>query len=279
MRCKYCGENIEKDYKYCIGCGKPTEDSIKDYLKEEEKSDENIEYFEIEVDKTEEEHYDFTEFLKEEEIEDEEIEFSTDNNKTRSEEIEYDNLEDTKKRILFERSDFKVFDKFKREKERIIIDKESGEQYSNGTKYNREYQKENSNYFQDKFSNNKSVKIDKTKARLRRKRLGKQIRNIFYNIIVLIIVGILSIYLQGEFTQLLNYTGISFFFYLSDYMIIIGIFLLTIFLLTPFFICKGNAKIPLLFFSILISWTLIGWIILFVIALTSNNKWQIRIIE
>lgn len=294
MRCKYCGEIIEENYKYCISCGKPIQDTIDEYSKKkEEKQNDSIEYFEIENHEEEKnDKYDFSKFLYDKDDEElEEIQFSTKHEdikeaaKEANEKKEYDekinetvrqnfedDLEDTKKRILFERSDYKFFDSIKRKNKENKEKDRIREQYNDDEDEKKE-KKESFKEYRER-SHNEYEELEKVALKnSKRKRFYKRIRNLFYNIIV----GIGIWFLYTNFgNQIIEQISIRIpqLYYIDYRLVELGFIFIVCFLLAPFFICKGNAKIPLLFFSILTSWTIIGWIILIIIAINSNFKFK-----
>ncbi len=321
MRCKYCGEIIEKDYKFCLSCGKPAEDSR---TKEETES---IEYFEIETDNVKnKEKYDFSQFLKDDgDKEQEEIEFSTKNEKiseeklfeeeiikeekskenTAKHKIYEDDIEDTKKRVLFERSDYNFFDNMKKKKQEEKSRKNNYfDDYEEEKSYREEEKENNSrrNYYREPKSSrndnkyysesrrdyreddydidfdsrreeelNKSIIKEKKK-----KRFWKRLRNALYNILVLLGALVLALALENPAYYFLMERGFFFIELISSKLRVMAILLIILFLLIPFFNCKGNAKIPILIFSILTSWTIIGWVVLLIICKISNRKWIIN---
>ncbi|QQK08539.1 zinc-ribbon domain-containing protein [Miniphocaeibacter halophilus] len=295
MRCKYCGEKIEKDYKFCISCGKPIE-NFTENNKEKSQSTQTIEYYEIETDMEKKEgKYDFSQFLSKDEVEEEleEIDISTDKNKkvhaeyqdeTSRYNVEDDDLEDTKKRILFERSDYNLFDSIKKnkEKKKEYFDKSSinDEPRKNNDEEKEKprsrfsnFRKEDNRKRKEDYSNEK-LEEERIEKKKRRKRIWKRIRNIIYNILVTIMSLVLStVLVEPARYYLMEIFSIDLSF-LGDKIINIGILFIILFLLLPFFNCKGNAKIPLFFLCILLSWTIIGWIILLIVSIMSNRKWK-----
>lgn len=312
MRCKYCGEIIEKDYKFCLSCGKPAEDSRK---KEEADS---IEYFEIETENAKnKEKYDFSQFLNDDnDKEQEEIEFSTKNEKifeeknskesTAKHKIDKDDIEDTKKRVLFERSDYNFFENMKKKKEeednkkkyyseenrekKKFYKKEennnreddyykepSYKKYSSNTEDNKYYREEyrQDNNRQSNFAREEEINKNIAK-RKKKKRFWKRLRNTLYNILVLLGAIVLSLVLEDPVYYFLMENGFFFIELVSSKLRVLAILLIILFLLIPFFNCKGNAKIPVLIFSILTSWTIIGWVVLLIVCKVSNRKWIIN---
>lgn len=285
MRCKYCGEIIEEDYKFCISCGKPVQDSIDEYNKQ--KNEQSIEYFEIENHEEEKDsNYDFSQFLYDESEEElEEIHFSTEHdtvedkeemgnqdrdysNETQRQDFE-DDLEDTKKRVLFERSDYNFFESIKRKNKENKKKKEIRDQYNDEEEEKRESFKEYRERSNDEYE---EMERNILKSN-RRSKFYKRVRNLIYNIIVAVGVWLLfSTFGDRVLSILLEWLPQL---YMVSYRILeIGLLILLYFLLAPFFICNGDAKVPLLFFSILTSWTIIGWIILIIIAIRSNFKFK-----
>lgn len=297
MRCKYCGEKIEKDYKFCISCGKPIENTLENN-NEKKQGTQTIEYYEIETDmEKKDEKYDFSQFLSRDEVEEEleEIDISTGkdkevNSEYTDETISYnveDDLEDTKKRILFERSDYNFFDSIKKNKskkkeyfDKSYInnesrkDKEAREEFKEESKskfYN--FRQEDNKKRMEDYSNEKLIE-ERIEKKKRRKRIWKRIRNIIYNILVTIMALVLStVLVEPARYYLVELLNIDLYF-LGDKIINIGILFIILFLFIPFFNCRGNAKIPLFFLCILVSWTIIGWIILLIVSIMSNRKWK-----
>ncbi|WP_100065597.1 superinfection immunity protein [Miniphocaeibacter massiliensis] len=283
MRCKYCGEEIKEEYLYCISCGKPTSDSIKEYKKEQEnikKQETNsIEYFEIEQQEAEKEHnYDFSEFLydSDEDLEEEEeVDFSPKFNKaedtisnTDRHQFDIDDDLDQTKERKFRRSDFKIYDEIRKNKSKEKQKKTSQRRMETEGRKEKNYRQEVS---YDDYINGNDIKLEKIK---KKRKTWKKIRNFLYNIIAAIGIWILYTELRYPVIEFVANNITEEIYTLDAKFVELVILVILIFLFTPFLVCKGNAKVPLFFFSILLSWTIIGWIILMVVAISSNIKFK-----
>ncbi|MDL2310684.1 superinfection immunity protein [Peptostreptococcaceae bacterium OttesenSCG-928-C18] len=281
MRCKYCGEEINDEYLYCLFCGKPSIKSKEEHILEQERVKKQetaaIEYFEIENETEEKkEEYDFSKFLYDnEEIE---VDYSKETKKSQEDydlentinnefEIE-DDFDETKER-KFGRSDFKIYDEFRKNKQ------------NNPNKQKEKKKKDNVNARKEKVVKNENIESqfiseeDKKIQKLKRKsRFWKRFRNFFYNIIAVVGIWLLYVLFVDAVVKLLAENVVGEVVYSNIQLVKIAILLIILFLFIPFFICKGNAKIPLFLMCILISWTLVGWIILMVVAIRSNIKFN-----
>ncbi|MDO5017941.1 MAG: hypothetical protein Q4E02_01440 [Lagierella massiliensis] len=293
MKCKFCGEELLKDYKFCNNCGMPVE--------EEKAGEKDLEYFEIVENKKENSKYDFSNFLEgykeEEKRQREEIKSKRPNfNNT---ETNYENedlnekyndfsedLEDTKKRRLFERTDYDLFESIKKNKSKSFYEDEGEGFFKNYSKkkkskdninnsYNDDYYGEESRDFKSKYIPDGYIAKEDLK-KLRRQDKVRTVYHIVFNILVVLILGIIT-YITGPLIQ--NFVDEKI-LYLENFpqkLFLLIMFLVLLFLFIPFFKCKGYAKVPLLIMSILISWTLIGWVILLIVARISNKKWDKRV--
>ena len=278
MRCKYCGEEIKEEYLYCLFCGKPSAKSKVEHKVEQERKKRqetsSFEYFEIEkrANKNQEE-YDFSQFLYDDENEG--INVSTKEKETKDKEnIEStnrhefdidDDLEDTKEQ-KFGRSDFKIYDEFRKNKGN------SQEKIKKKTKVKQEKKKKiETEDIKKQYISEEEKKVQKLK---RRSRFWKRFRNFIYNILAAVGIWFLYLLVKYPLIDLLGDFIVGDVIYNNIQFAELAILLIMIFLFIPFFICKGNAKVPLFFFCILVSWTIIGWIILIVVAISSNIKFK-----
>ncbi|WP_300408884.1 hypothetical protein [Lagierella sp.] len=306
MKCEFCGEELQENFKYCTNCGMP--------VKVKKAENKNVEYFEILEKKKEPSKYDFSGFLedykKEEEkefkesqrkrpifnkenVEDKE-DFDKDNTSRILEDEEEDNLEDTKKRRLFERTDYDLFESIRENKSKSFYEEEKSssnffERFKK--KGNSKKEEPKSQYSEEKFYDKDSFEDERDfredyvpegfipKSELKRLRRQNQMRTVTNFIFNIIVFGVV---LFVCFTGAETFKGFfaryfSIFDGMSPRFFIALTTSAALFLLIPFFKCRGNAKVPLLIFSILISWTLLGWIVLMIVATISNRKWDKRV--
>lgn len=268
----------------------------------DEKSEEVAEYFEVVENKKEKSKYDFSEFLgdykREEERQKEESEskrpvfekdFTDSIKRDDLNKFVEDNLEDTKKRKLFERTDYNLFEEMNKNKSKNFYEDRDSSSFKSKEKKEkprrekrvREEREKDYEVRQD-FSNDEYVPEGfVSKEELKEVRKMDRRRTVFhyvFNILIVVIAGAFS-YFAGEAIQ--NFLGQRFGIFNAIPLVLfyIMLFLAILFLLVPFFKCKGKAKFLLLILSILISWTLIGWIILMIVASLSNRKWKKKINE
>ena len=293
MKCKFCNEELQEGYKFCTNCGMPIA---------EEKSEEVAEYFEVVENKKEKSKYDFSEFLgdykREEERQKEESEskrpvfekdFTDSIKRDDLNTFVEDNLEDTKKRKLFERTNYNLFEEMNKNKSKNFYEDRDSSSFKSKEKKEkprrekrvREEREKDYEVRQD-FSNDEYVPEGfVSKEELKEIRKMDRRRTVFhyvFNILIVVIAGAFS-YFAGETIQ--NFLGQRFGIFNAIPLLLfyVMLFLALLFLLVPFFKCKGKAKFLLLILSILISWTLIGWIILMIVASLSNRKWKKKINE
>ena len=268
----------------------------------EEKSEEVAEYFEVVENKKEKSKYDFSEFLgdykREEERQKEESEskrpvfekdFTDSIKRDDLNTFVEDNLEDTKKRKLFERTNYNLFEEMNKNKSKNFYEERDSSSFKSKEKKEkprrekrvREEREKDYEVRQD-FSNDEYVPEGfVSKEELKEIRKMDRRRTVFhyvFNILIVVIAGAFS-YFAGETIQ--NFLGQRFGIFNAIPLVLfyVMLFLALLFLLVPFFKCKGKAKFLLLILSILISWTLIGWIILMIVASLSNRKWKKKINE
>lgn len=268
----------------------------------EEKSEEVAEYFEVVENKKEKSKYDFSEFLgdykREEERQKEESEskrpvfekdFTDSIKRDDLNTFVEDNLEDTKKRKLFERTNYNLFEEMNKNKSKNFYEDRDSSSFKSKEKKEkprrekrvREEREKDYEVRQD-FSNDEYVPEGfVSKEELKEIRKMDRRRTVFhyvFNILIVVIAGAFS-YFAGETIQ--NFLGQRFGIFNAIPLLLfyVMLFLALLFLLVPFFKCKGKAKFLLLILSILISWTLIGWIILMIVASLSNRKWKKKINE
>ena len=268
----------------------------------EEKSEEVAEYFEVVENKKEKSKYDFSEFLgdykREEERQKEESEskrpvfekdFTDSIKRDDLNSFVEDNLEDTKKRKLFERTNYNLFEEMNKNKSKNFYEERDSSYFKSKEKKEkprrekrvREERVKDYEVRQD-FSNDEYVPEGfVSKEELKEIRKMDRRRTVFhyvFNILIVVIAGAFS-YFAGETIQ--NFLGQRFGIFNAIPLLLfyVMLFLALLFLLVPFFKCKGKAKFLLLILSILISWTLIGWIILMIVASLSNRKWKKKINE
>lgn len=268
----------------------------------DEKSEEVAEYFEVVENKKEKSKYDFSEFLgdykREEERQKEESEskrpvfekdFTDSIKRDDLNTFVEDNLEDTKKRKLFERTNYNLFEEMNKNKSKNFYEERDSSSFKSKEKKEkprrekrvREERVKDNEVRQD-FSNDEYVPEGfVSKEELKEIRKMDRRRTVFhyvFNILIVVIAGAFS-YFAGEAIQ--NFLGQRFGIFNAIPLLLfyVMLFLALLFLLVPFFKCKGKAKFLLLILSILISWTLIGWIILMIVASLSNRKWKKKINE
>ncbi len=309
MKCEFCGEELHENFKYCINCGMPVK--IK---KSEEKP---VEYFEILEKKKEPSKYDFSGFLedykKEEEKEFRESQkkrpiFQRDNSeskgvidKEKAAKVldKEDDLEDTKKRRLFERTDYDLFETIKENKDKSFYTetespgffdrfkrkKSSKEKIPEEEYDDRYYEKKKEPFKKDNFEEEQDFNeeyipegfIPKSELkRLQHQNRMRTISNLIFNIIVFGAVVFIC-FISGETFRSFFGRHFSIFESMGPNIFVALFTSAALFLLMPFFKCRGNAKFPLLIFSVLISWTLLGWIVLMIVSAISNRKWDRRV--
>ena len=165
-------------------------------------------------------------------------------------------------------------EKYYREEKKEKSNKNYYREPKNNFSYDKYYREENDEKIFDSRSEEEiSKNIIKEK---KKKRFWKRLRNAIYNILVLLGAFVLALVLENPVYDFLMNNGFFFIEFIDSKFIILGILSIILLLLVPFFNCKGNAKIPILIFSILTSWTIIGWVILLIVCKMSNKKWIIN---
>lgn len=294
MKCKFCGEELQEGYKFCTNCGMP--------IAEEENDRDIPEYFEVVEDQKEKSKYDFSEFLgdykREEERQREEIkskrpvfekDFTDSLNKNDIKSHVEDNLEDTKKRRLFERTEYNLFEDINKNKSESLYDdnessgfftqykKPKKKREKTTKKINREENSEvNRNFYMEGEYVPEGYISKEELKRVRKKDRNRSIFHIVFNIFIAVIAGAFS-YFEGPSIQSFLGETMGIFLHIPEKFFLLMLYLAILFLLIPFFKCKGKAKVILLILSILISWTLIGWIVLMIVASLSNRKWDKKV--
>lgn len=294
MKCKFCGEELQEGYKFCTNCGMP--------IAEEENDRDIPEYFEVVEDQKEKSKYDFSEFLgdykREEERQREEIkskrpvfekDFTDSLNKNDIKSHVEDNLEDTKKRRLFERTEYNLFEDINKNKSESFYDdnessgfftqykKPKKKREKTTKKINREENSEvNRNFYMEGEYVPEGYISKEELKRVRKKDRNRSIYHIVFNIFIAVIAGAFS-YFEGPSIQSFLGETMGIFLHIPEKFFLLMLYLAILFLLIPFFKCKGKAKVILLILSILLSWTLIGWIILMIVASLSNRKWDKKV--
>lgn len=294
MKCKFCGEELQEGYKFCTNCGMP--------IAEEENDRDIPEYFEVVEDQKEKSKYDFSEFLgdykREEERQRDEIkskrpvfekDFTDSLNKNDIKSHVEDNLEDTKKRRLFERTEYNLFEDINKNKSESFYDdnessgfftqykKPKKKREKTTKKINREENSEvNRNFYMEGEYVPEGYISKEELKRVRKKDRNRSIFHIVFNIFIAVIAGAFS-YFEGPSIQSFLGETMGIFLHIPEKFFLLMLYLAILFLLIPFFKCKGKAKVILLILSILISWTLIGWIILMIVASLSNRKWDKKV--
>lgn len=296
MKCKFCNEELQEGYKFCTNCGMP--------IAEEENDRDIPEYFEVVEDQKEKSKYDFSEFLgdykREEEKQREESKskrpvFEKDftdslNAKDINRESEnFNDLEDTKKRRLFERTEYNLFEDINKNKSANSYDdnessgfftqykKPKKKREKTTKKINREENSEvNRNFYvEEEYVPEGYISKEELK-RVRKKDRNRSIFHIVFNIFIVVIAGVISYFAGPSIQRFLGET-MGIFLHIPEKFFLLMLYLAILFLLIPFFKCKGKAKVILLILSILISWTLIGWIVLMIVASLSNRKWDKKV--